>query len=245
MENNKNNNKIKYDKISDDKSKSDDIKKSDINKSKSDDIKKSDINKSKSDDINKSKDNKKIYKIYDDINEELKNYEKLNKKLNIKLIKKLIYKLILKKEKLILEKKNLNNKLIKEKDKFIRLFADFENYKKRIQKERLEIIEFSNKNIIIQLLSILDDFNRGNEEINKIKGIILIKEKFENILKKYGVKKMSIKVGDNFNTDLHESITQIKSNSKNLIGKIVDVIESGYFLKNKVIRHAKVVIGGK
>lgn len=143
----------------------------------------------------------------------------------------------------ILNIEEITKNLKKEKDKFIRLFAEFENYKKRIQKERLEIFNIASENIIIKLISVLDDFERGSKEISKFKGMILIKEKFVKILEEKGLKKTLIKKGDNFNTDFHEAITQSSVEDKSLKGKIIDIIESGYILGNKVIRHAKVIVG--
>ncbi|WP_185855572.1 nucleotide exchange factor GrpE [Blattabacterium cuenoti] len=143
----------------------------------------------------------------------------------------------------------LKKNLEEEKNKFLRLFADFENYKKRIKKERYEIFKVVHEQIIIDLIPVLDDFERGLKELKKykgegfIKGIYLIQDKLIKILKEKGLKKMEIKIGDNFNTDFHEAITQISANTENLKGKIIEIIENGYSLKEKVIRHAKVITG--
>ncbi|WP_185865081.1 nucleotide exchange factor GrpE [Blattabacterium cuenoti] len=147
------------------------------------------------------------------------------------------------------EKKILKDQLEKEKDKFLRLFAEFENYKKRIKKEKFDIFEVIHEQIIIELIPILDDFDRGLKELKKskdkiiLKGISLIQEKLIKILKQKGLKKIEVKKGDEFNTDFHEAITQIPAIKDNLKGKIIDIVEDGYLLKEKVIRHAKVITG--
>ncbi|WP_425359887.1 nucleotide exchange factor GrpE [Candidatus Karelsulcia muelleri] len=133
--------------------------------------------------------------------------------------------------------------------KYLRLFADFENFKKRIKKEKLDIINNANETLLLDLLSVLDDFSRSLKEIKKsnnvplIQGISLIKEKFYKILKNKGLKKIKTKKGDVFNTDLHEAITQVKASLDELKGKVIDVIEDGYYLNNKIIRYSKVVVG--
>jgi molecular chaperone GrpE len=174
-----------------------------------------------------------------------------NKKKNIKDKKKIIRD----KKKLKLEKKkkinieSLIKRLTEEKNRFLRFFAEFENYKKRVQKERIEVLKYANQNLMYDLLLILDDFNRGIKEIKKskekilIKGVFFIKKKFIQILKKNGLKKIKTKKGDNFNTDFHEAITQISVHSKKLKGKIIEILENGYYLYDKVIRYTKVVVG--
>ncbi|AWU45037.1 nucleotide exchange factor GrpE [Blattabacterium punctulatus] len=143
----------------------------------------------------------------------------------------------------------IKEKLEKEKDKFLRIFAEFENYKKRIKKESLYLFRTVHQQIIIDLIPILDDFERGLKELQKskdqliIQGISLIQVKFIKILKQKGLNKIQIKKGDDFNTDFHEAITQIPVLKENLKGKIIEIIESGYILQKKVIRHAKVITG--
>jgi molecular chaperone GrpE len=132
-----------------------------------------------------------------------------------------------------------------QKDKFIRLFADFENYKKRIQKEKIKLLKLANKDLLIALLPIMDDFERGETEVKKSQGIMLIRDKLKKILEFHGLEKIKINSGDDFNTDLHEAVTQITTSSKDLNGKVVKVLEAGYTLKGQIIRHAKVVIGKK
>ncbi|WP_238784411.1 nucleotide exchange factor GrpE [Blattabacterium cuenoti] len=139
--------------------------------------------------------------------------------------------------------------LEKEKNKFLRLFAEFENYKKRIQKERFDIFRTIHEQIIIDFIPILDDFERSLKELIKskdefiVKGVSLIQEKFIKILKEKGLNKIKIKKGDDFNTDFHEAISQIPAVKEDLKGKIIEIVEAGYILKEKVIRHAKVITG--
>jgi molecular chaperone GrpE len=143
----------------------------------------------------------------------------------------------------------LQEDLQKEKDKFLRLFAEFENYKKRTTKERIELFSTASEDVMKSLLPILDDFDRAYSEISKgndkdiIKGVELISNKLRDTLKSKGLAEVEVKQGDVFNADNHEAITQIPAPSKKLKGKIIDVIEKGYALGDKVIRFPKVVIG--
>ncbi len=139
--------------------------------------------------------------------------------------------------------------LAEEKDRYIRLFAEFENYKKRTSKEKMEFFQYANQDMMISMLDVLDDFERALKEIAKngneadLKGVELIYQKFKNRLSDKGLKAMEVNAGDDFNVDFHEAITQIPAPSPELKGKIVDVIETGYQLSDKVIRFAKVVTG--
>ncbi len=136
-----------------------------------------------------------------------------------------------------------------EKDKFLRLFAEFENYKKRTNKERLELFKTANQELMTVLLPIMDDFDRGLLEIKKVKdknllkGMELINDKLKNTLKQKGLALIEVKNGDVFDAEMHEAITQIPAPSDKLKGKIIDVIEKGYKLGDKIIRFPKVVIG--
>lgn len=136
-----------------------------------------------------------------------------------------------------------------EKDRYIRLYAEFENYKKRTSKEKMEFFTYANQEMMVSMLGILDDFERALKEIAKngneadLQGVELIYNKFKNKLTEKGLKIMEVRAGDTFNVDFHEAITQIPSPSEDLKGKIVDVIETGYTLGEKVIRFAKVVTG--
>ena len=144
---------------------------------------------------------------------------------------------------------NLEDQIKLEKDKFLRLFAEFENYKRRTAKERIELFSTASEEVMISLLPILDDFDRASIEIEKdkdneiLKGIVLIKNKLYDALKSKGLSLIEINKGDEFSADHHEAVTQIDSPDKNMKGKIIDIIEKGYKLGEKVIRYPKVVIG--
>ncbi|MCK0114789.1 nucleotide exchange factor GrpE [Gelidibacter sp. F63206] len=145
----------------------------------------------------------------------------------------------------------LKEELGKEKDKFLRLFAEFENYKKRTTKERIELFKTAGQDVIQSLLPVLDDFDRAIHEISKIekednellKGVELIRNKFRSTLNSKGLEDIVVEVGEVFNADEHDAVTQIPAPSEDLKGKIVDVIEKGYKLGDKVIRFPKVITG--
>ncbi len=143
----------------------------------------------------------------------------------------------------------LKEDLEKEKDKFLRLFAEFENYKKRTSKERIELFKTAGQDILQSMLPVLDDFDRAMKEIEKsqdkdlIVGVELIHNKLKETLKGKGLAEVEVAAGDTFNADDHEAITQIPAPSDDLKGKIVDIIEKGYKLGDKVIRFPKVVTG--
>lgn len=142
----------------------------------------------------------------------------------------------------------LQDELAEAKEKYIRLFADFENYRRRSAKERLEMILGANEQLLRTLLPVIDDFERAEKSFRdksekESEGFFLIQTKFKKILEQYGVKAMEIAKGGDFNADLHEAITHLPSGEENLKGKIIEVVESGYLLNDKVIRFAKVVVG--
>ena len=143
----------------------------------------------------------------------------------------------------------LEDQLKEEKDKLLRLFAEFENYKRRTAKERIELFSTASEEVMVSLLPILDDFDRASAEIEKdndneiFKGVQLIKNKLFDSLKSKGLALIEVNKGDEFNADDHEAVTQIPAPSKDMEGKIIDVIEKGYKLGEKVIRYPKVVIG--
>ena len=153
----------------------------------------------------------------------------------------------LKKEKA--SKPNFDELLKAEKDKYLRLFAEFENYKRRTAKERIELFSTASEEVMVSLLPVLDDFDRASSEIEKSKdneifnGILLIKNKLFDSLNSKGLSEIEIKKGDDFNADIHEAITQIPAPNKKMKGKIIDIIEKGYKLGEKIIRYPKVVIG--
>jgi len=139
--------------------------------------------------------------------------------------------------------------LAQEKDKFLRLFAEFENYKRRTTKERIELFSTASQDVIKALLPIVDDFDRALLEMSKSeatelsKGVELIKNKLSSTLEQKGLELVEVRSGDVFNADNHEAITQIPAPTEDMKGKIIDVIEKGYKLGDKVIRFPKVVIG--
>lgn len=143
----------------------------------------------------------------------------------------------------------LQKELAQEKDRFLRLFAEFENYKKRTSRERIELFKTANEELMTVLLPILDDFDRGLNEIKKakdkelLKGMELINNKLKNSLTQKGLSHIKVDQGDAFDVELHEAITQIPAPSDDLKGKIIDVIEQGYKLGEKIIRYPKVVVG--
>ena len=148
-----------------------------------------------------------------------------------------------------IEEINLEEQVKNEKDKFLRLFAEFENYKRRTAKERIELFSTASEEVMISLLPVLDDFDRASVEIEKdkeneiLKGILLIKNKLFDSLKSKGLSLVTVNKGEDFNADNHEAVTQIPAPSKDMQGKIIDVIEKGYKLGDKVIRYPKVIIG--
>jgi molecular chaperone GrpE len=186
---------------------------------------------------------------------------KLNNSLMSKKNKKekdLVEDEILTVEKELANEENLNEKdplellksdLEKEKDKNLRLFAEFENFRKRTSKERIELFSTASEGVMSALLPVLDDFDRALQEIEKsddsghLKGIILINNKLHETLKSKGLKSVGAEKGDVFNADIHEAITQIPAPTDDLKGKVIDVIEKGYLLGDKTIRFPKVVIG--
>lgn len=147
----------------------------------------------------------------------------------------------------ISKEEQLTQDLASEKDKFLRLFAEFENYKRRTSKERVELFKTANQEVLLAMLPVLDDFDRAIAEIKKtddnilIQGVELIQEKLKSTLVSKGLEEVEIKVGDAFDADFAEAITQIPA--PKMKGKIVDVIEKGYKLGDKIIRFPKVVIG--
>ncbi|WP_339625099.1 nucleotide exchange factor GrpE [uncultured Winogradskyella sp.] len=144
----------------------------------------------------------------------------------------------------------LQDQLVAEKDKFMRLFAEFENYKKRTSKERMELFKTASQDVMVSMLPVLDDFERAlshiedDKEAEELrKGVLLIYNKLVNTLEQKGLTKIEVRPGDTFNADHHEAVTQIPAPTDDLKGKIIDILEPGYKLGEKVIRFPKVVIG--
>lgn len=142
----------------------------------------------------------------------------------------------------------LQNKLDEANDKFLRLFSEFDNYRKRVAKERIELTKTASESIITSLLPVLDDLERAAEmsgsnssaEADQ-KGIILIYNKFKTILRQKGVEEIGA-VGEDFNTDFHDAITHVPANNQQQKGKVIEEIQKGYILNGKVIRYARVIV---
>lgn len=143
----------------------------------------------------------------------------------------------------------LKEELTKEKDKFLRLFAEFENYKRRTSKERMDLFKTAGQEIMIALLPVLDDFERAVKELSKskdkemFKGVELINTKFKEVMKAKGLEEIKASAGDAFDAEVHDAITQIPAPNKKMKGKIIDVVEKGFKLGDRIIRHPKVVVG--
>jgi molecular chaperone GrpE len=141
-----------------------------------------------------------------------------------------------------------NEALTAEKDKFLRLFAEFENYKKRTSKERIELFKTAGQEVISSMLPVVDDFNRALTEAEKqensadFEGFRLISNKLNETLKSKGLVAIEVNAGDAFDAEKHEAITQIPA-GEDQSGKIIDVTEQGYQLGEKIIRYPKVVVG--
>jgi molecular chaperone GrpE len=147
------------------------------------------------------------------------------------------------------EVETLKNEVGELKDKYLRLYSEFENFRRRTSKEKLDILKTANEDVIMSLLPVLDDFERAQKafkesnENNPLKeGMDLIQNKLFKTLESKGLKPMEA-MGTAFDSDLHEAITQAPAPSEDLKGKVIDVLEKGYYLNDKVIRHAKVIIG--
>jgi molecular chaperone GrpE len=141
------------------------------------------------------------------------------------------------------------SELLDMKDKHIRLQAEFDNYRKRTLKERMELLKTAGESVLIGILPVIDDFDRAVQTLDSVEeespikdGVNLIYNKFQDFLKQNGVKEIEAKE-QTFDTDLHEAITTFPAPTEELKGKIIDVVQKGYYLNDKVIRHAKVVIG--
>jgi len=143
----------------------------------------------------------------------------------------------------------LKDALSQEKDKYLRLFAEFENFKKRTTKERIELFKTAGQEVISSLLPILDDLERAISQFEKqgtleeIQGFVLINNKLNGILKSSGLEISTVNIGDVFDAEIHEAITQIPAPEEAKKGKIIDVVEKGYQLGEKIIRYPKVVVG--
>ncbi len=145
----------------------------------------------------------------------------------------------------------LQDELSESKDKYLRLYSEFDNFRRRTAKEKLDLVQTATEDLMTALIPVLDDFERAEKsfedkdaDVKAVKdGIDLIHNKFRKILEQKGLLVMKGEQGMDFDSDFHEAITQIPAPKKSLKGKVVDIIEKGYLLKDKVIRYAKVVIG--
>ena len=143
----------------------------------------------------------------------------------------------------------LETSLTESKEKNLRLLAEFDNYKKRTMRERLELLNSASKDVIVALLPVLDDFDRAkrhaeeeSSDENFSEGVRLVYNRLYNTLQSLGLKAMESK-GEVFDPELHEAITEVPASEESMKGKVLDVIETGYMLNDKIIRHAKVVVG--
>lgn len=149
----------------------------------------------------------------------------------------------------ISELDQLKVELAGQKDKYLRLVAEFENFKRRNAKERIELMQTAGRDVITELLDVLDDSDRAqkqlesSEDISQVReGILLVFNKLRSRLQARGLKPMET-IGKEFNPDLHEAITEIPAPNKAMEGKVIDEVGKGYYLNDKIIRHAKVVVG--
>ena len=143
----------------------------------------------------------------------------------------------------------LKAQVAESKDKYLRLMAEFENYKKRAVRQRMEYMEMAAKDTLTAILPVLDDFDRAKKNAEDdsseepfSEGVLLVYNKLHNILSQKGLTVME-STGADFDPELHEALTQIPAPTEDMKGKVIDTIESGYLLKEKIIRHAKVVVG--
>lgn len=147
------------------------------------------------------------------------------------------------------ELEKLREELQEQKDKYLRLFAEFDNYRKRSSKERLELIQTAGKDIIASLLEVLDDCDRAEKQlqnsndINEIKsGVLLVFNKLKTVLQARGLRPME-SINQDFDVEKHEAITEIEAPAENQKGKVIDELTKGYYLNDKIIRFAKVIVG--
>ena len=142
--------------------------------------------------------------------------------------------------------KELNEQINNEKDKYIRLFAEFENYKRRTAKERIDLFKTAGKEVLSSLIPVVEDFKRALNQEDSSKedtqGIQLIYNKLLETLKNQGLEELEVEIGDLFDSEIHEAISQIPAQDDDQKGKIIDIIEGGYKLGDQVIKFPKVVV---
>jgi molecular chaperone GrpE len=142
--------------------------------------------------------------------------------------------------------KKIQDEMAEAKDKYLRLYAEFDNFRRRTAREKLDMVQGANEQLLKALIPVLDDFDRAEKAFRELnnkeaEGLLLIHNKYKKILEQFGVKAMEVK--DDFNADYHEAITQVPVSDAKQKGKVVEVVEKGYLLNDKVIRFAKVVVG--
>jgi molecular chaperone GrpE len=147
------------------------------------------------------------------------------------------------------EEEKLKVEIAEANNKYLRLYAEFDNYKRRTNKERIDLLQTAGKDVLVSLLPVVDDFDRALKsmetatDVTSVKeGVLLVQNKLKSILSQKGIKEMEA-VGTVFDADIHEAITNIPAPSDDLKGKVIDEVEKGYYLNDKVIRFAKVVVG--
>lgn len=142
--------------------------------------------------------------------------------------------------------KELNETINIEKDKYVRLFAEFENYKRRTAKERIDLFKTAGKEVLSSLIPVVEDFKRAlnqeDQNQEEAQGIQLIYNKFLETLKNQGLEELEVEIGDSFDSEIHEAISQIPAQNDDQKGKIIDIIEGGYKLGDQVIKFPKVVV---
>ncbi len=152
-------------------------------------------------------------------------------------------------DKVVKEEKSFEEKLAEMQDKYLRFSAEFDNYRKRTLREKMELSKYASENILLKILPFMDDFERALKNTEDAKdysavreGIALIHTKFVDFLKQNGVTEVEA-LNCAFNFDLHDAVAKVQVEDENMKGKIVDVVLKGYYLQDKVIRHSKVVVG--
>ena len=148
------------------------------------------------------------------------------------------------------ELEQISIELAEQKDKFLRMYSEFENFRRRTAKEKVELMGTASEKLMLELLPILDDFERAEKSFGEAEkgdvvreGFVIIQNKLKKTLEKQGLKEMESPVGKDFDTELHEAVTQFPAPEEKLKGKVIDQLEKGYYLNQKVIRYAKVVVG--
>lgn len=152
-------------------------------------------------------------------------------------------------DKVVAEVRAVEEKLAEMQDKYLRLSAEFDNYRKRTLKEKMELSKYAEENILAKIIPFMDDFDRAMQHIDTVtdgeamkNGLNLIYMKFNEFLKQNGVSEIEA-IGSDFNVDLHEAVAKVPAEDENRKGKVVDIVLKGYYLRDKILRHSKVVVG--